>query len=62
MVQGNPKNQRSECGFKWGWSGLPHGRILRVLGFSIVDGKIAAVEVIGNQHRLADVDLVVLEP
>jgi RNA polymerase sigma factor (sigma-70 family) len=42
-----------QVGMVW----APHGRVLRVLRFSIVDRKIAAVEVIGDRQRIEELDL-----
>lgn len=39
----------------------PQGRLFRVLRFTIADGKIAAIEVIGDRERLQKVELAVLE-
>jgi len=39
----------------------PRGRLFRVLRFTVVEGKIAAIEVIGDPERLRGLDLGVLE-
>jgi RNA polymerase sigma-70 factor (ECF subfamily) len=38
----------------------PKGRLFRVLRFTLADGKIAAVEVIGDRERLRKLDLALL--
>ena len=38
----------------------PRGRLLRVLTFTIEDGKIVGVEIIGDPERLRELDLAVL--
>jgi len=38
----------------------PHGRLFRVLRVTIADGKIAAIDVIGDPARLRQLDLAVL--
>jgi len=45
-----------EVGLVW----APHGHLLRVLRFSIANGKIATVDVIGEQVRLKELELAVL--
>ena len=40
----------------------PRGRLFRVLRFTLAQGKIAAVEVIGDPERLRQLDLAVLAP
>jgi RNA polymerase sigma-70 factor, ECF subfamily len=39
----------------------PQGRLLRALRFSIVNGKITKIEVIGDAARLAEIDLSIVE-
>jgi RNA polymerase sigma-70 factor (ECF subfamily) len=39
----------------------PHGRVVRALTFEIADGKIAAIEVIGNPERLGELAVSFLE-
>ena len=39
----------------------PRGRLFRALGFTIADGKIVRVEVIGEPERLRELDLAVLD-
>src|SRR3954471_16184016 len=39
----------------------PHGHLLRVLRFTIANGKIVEIEVVGDSARLAGLDLAVLE-
>src|SRR5262245_20530300 len=39
----------------------PHGRLFRVLQFTLRDGKIARVDVIGNPERLEQLELSVLD-
>lgn len=39
----------------------PHGRLLRVLRFTITEGKIAEIEVVADAQRLAGLNLAVLE-
>jgi RNA polymerase sigma-70 factor (ECF subfamily) len=38
----------------------PHGRLFRVLSFTLKDGKIVAIDVIGDSERLRQLDLAVL--
>ena len=45
-----------EVGLVW----APRGHLLRVLRFSIADGKIATVDVIAEQTRLNELALAVL--
>ncbi len=45
-----------EVGLVW----APRGRVERVLRLSIAEGKIAQVEIIGNQERLRELELVVI--
>lgn len=45
-----------EVGLVWG----RHGRLLRVLRFSLVGGKISTIEIIGDPARLREIDLAVL--
>ena len=45
-----------EVGLVW----APGGRVQRVLRLSITDGKIAGVDIIGNQERLEKLELAVL--
>ena len=45
-----------EVGLVW----APHGQVERVLRLSIAGGKIAEVEIIGNQERLREVELAVI--
>jgi RNA polymerase sigma-70 factor (ECF subfamily) len=40
----------------------PQGRLFRVLRFTLAEGKIAAVEVIGDPERLRHLDLAILAP
>ncbi len=40
----------------------PRGRLFRVLRFTLAEGKIAAVEVIGDRDRLRHLDLALLAP
>ena len=40
----------------------PRGRLFRVLTFTIVGGKIAGIEVIGDPSRLRDLNVAVLNP
>jgi RNA polymerase sigma-70 factor (ECF subfamily) len=49
LVNGSP-------GIVW----APHGRLARVLAFTITDGKISRIEVIADPPRLRHVDLAVL--
>ena len=39
----------------------PHGRLLRVLRFTIANGKIVEIEVVGDSARLAGFELALLE-
>jgi RNA polymerase sigma-70 factor, ECF subfamily len=39
----------------------PHGRVVRALTFTIVGGKIAAIEVIGNPVRLGELEVTFVE-
>ena len=39
----------------------PHGRLFRVLSFTMKDGKIAGIDVVGNPERLGGLDLAVLK-
>jgi RNA polymerase sigma factor (sigma-70 family) len=39
----------------------PHGKLVRALQFSIVDGKIVDIEIIGNPARLAELDVSMLD-
>jgi RNA polymerase sigma factor (sigma-70 family) len=39
----------------------PQGQLVRVLRFTIVDGKIAGIEIIGNPARLADIDVSLID-
>ena len=40
----------------------PRGRLFRALRFTLAEGKITAVEVIGNPERLRHLDLAILAP
>jgi hypothetical protein len=40
----------------------PRGRLFRALRFTLTEGKIAAVEVIGDPERLRHLDLAILAP
>ena len=39
----------------------PHGRLVRALRFTIANGKIAGIEVIGNPARLGELDVSIVE-
>jgi RNA polymerase sigma-70 factor, ECF subfamily len=39
----------------------PHGRLVRALRFTIADGKISEIEVIGNAARLEELDVSIVE-
>jgi len=45
-----------EVGLVW----APHGRLFRVLRFSVVGGKIATVDIVADSARLRELDLAVL--
>jgi hypothetical protein len=51
-----PMLVNGEVGLVW----APHGHVLRVLCFSIADGKIATVEVIAETTRRTELELAVL--
>lgn len=52
-----PMLVNGEVGLVW----APRGHLLRVLRFSIADGKIATVDVIAEQERLKELELAVLD-
>ena len=39
----------------------PHGRLVRALRFTIVDGKITAIEIIGDPARLGELDVATVD-
>jgi hypothetical protein len=39
----------------------PHGRLVRALRFTIVNGKITEIEVIGNPARLAELEVSIVD-
>jgi hypothetical protein len=39
----------------------PQGRLVRALRFSIADGKIAEIEVIGNPARLGELEVSMMD-
>ena len=39
----------------------PHGRLVRALRFTIANGKITEIEVIGNQARLGELDVSIVD-
>jgi hypothetical protein len=51
-----PMLVNGEVGLVW----APHGHLLKVLCFSIANGKIVTVDVIGEQVRLKELELAVL--
>jgi RNA polymerase sigma factor (sigma-70 family) len=56
MEDAQPMLVDGEVGVVW----APRGRVQRVLRLSIAEGKIAEVEIIGNQERLRELELAVL--
>lgn len=56
MEDAQPMLVDGEVGVVW----APRGRVQRVLRLSIAEGKIAEVEIIGNQERLKELELAVL--
>ena len=43
-------------------SRLPDGRVLSVIGFTIVDGKVVEMDILADPDRLSRLDLSVIEP
>jgi RNA polymerase sigma-70 factor (ECF subfamily) len=39
----------------------PHGRLVRALRFTIANGKITEIEVIGNPARLGELDVSIVD-
>jgi RNA polymerase sigma-70 factor (ECF subfamily) len=38
-----------------------NGRVFSVMGFTVVDGRIVAIDVLYDPERVADIDLAVLD-
>jgi RNA polymerase sigma-70 factor (ECF subfamily) len=40
----------------------PQGRLVRALRFTIANGKITEIEVVGNPARLSELDVAIVDP